>query len=103
MSIIVINNENFNEIVNGEKPVLVDFYADWCGPCQMMAPIVHEIAEERSDIVVGKIDVDASPELAMKFGVQSIPTLVLMKDGKVADSFTGLRPREAIIKLVDKN
>ncbi len=101
MSVVVINNENFNEIANGDKPVLLDFYTDWCGPCQMMAPIVHEIADERDDIVVGKVDVDATPELAIKFGVQSIPTLVLMKDGKVANSFTGLRPKEALIKLIE--
>ncbi len=101
MSVVVINNENFNEIVNGNKPVLLDFYADWCGPCQMMAPIVHEIADQRSDIIVGKIDVDATPELAIKFGVQSIPTLILMKDGKSAKSFTGLRSKESIIQLID--
>ncbi len=100
MAVIVVNNENFNEITGGEKTVLLDFYADWCGPCQMMAPIVHEIADEREDITVGKIDVDASPEIAIKFGVQSIPTLVVMKDSKIQNTVVGLRSKDAILNLL---
>ena len=97
MSVITITKENFNEeVINSEKPVLLDFWASWCGPCRMVAPIVEEIADERSDIKVGKINVDEQPELASKFGVMSIPTLVVMKDGKIANQAVGARPKNQI-------
>ena len=101
MSVIKINNENFEKVKNGEKTVLLDFYADWCGPCMMVSPIIDSIAEERSDIVVGKVNVDNSPELAGAFGVYSIPTLVVLKNGKVHRQVTGARPKEAILALLD--
>lgn len=93
MSVIKISKENFvSEVLHSDKPVLLDFYADWCGPCRMMGPIVSEIASERSDVKVGKINVDEQPELAMQFRVMSIPTLVVMKDGKVVNQAVGARP-----------
>ena len=101
MSVIKINKENFEAITNGDKIVLIDFYADWCGPCRMMAPIVDEIAEERDDIVVGKLNVDDEPELASKFGIFSIPTLVVMKEGQVLEQASGARPKDAILDLID--
>ena len=85
MSVVKINKENFDEIKNGEKKVLLDFYADWCGPCRMVSPIVDQIAEENPQYVVGKVNVDAEPELAQKFGVMSIPTLVVLKGGEVVN------------------
>ena len=91
MAVVVINKTNFDEIIASDKPVLIDFYADWCGPCRMVAPIVHEIAEENDNVVVGKINVDDEPELAQRFGVMSIPTLVVMKNGKEAARATGAR------------
>ena len=101
MSVIKINKNNFEEIKNSGKVVLLDFYADWCGPCMMVSPIIDGIAEERSDIVVGKVNVDASPELAGEFGVYSIPTLVVLKGGKVHRQVSGARPKEAILALLD--
>ena len=101
MSVIHINNSNFqNEVLNSEKPVLLDFWAPWCGPCRMVSPIVDEIAAERSDIKVGKINVDEQPELAMQFGVMSIPTLVVMKNGKVVNQATGARPKAQILAML---
>ena len=100
MSVINITNANFEEIKNGKKTVLIDFYADWCGPCRMVAPIVHEIADERNDIVVGKINVDNEPELAQKFGVMSIPTLVVLKDGAEANRVVGVRQKPQILALL---
>ena len=86
MSVININKNNFqDEVMHSDKPVLLDFWASWCGPCRMVSPIVDEIAAERSDIKVGKINVDEQPELAAQFGVMSIPTLVVMKNGSIAN------------------
>ena len=99
MSVIKVTKDNFEEIVGG-KVVLLDFYADWCGPCRMVSPIVDEIANERADITVGKINVDDEPELAEAFGVVSIPTLVVMKDGKVTNQSAGARPKAQILALL---
>ena len=102
MSIVHITKENFQSVVKeSPKPVLIDFWATWCGPCKMIAPIVEEIAAERDDIIVGKIDVDQEMELAMQFGIASIPTLVLMKSGEVAATMVGYRPKADILKLLN--
>ena len=102
MSIVHITKENFQSVVKeSPKPVLIDFWAAWCGPCKMIAPIVEEIAAERDDIIVGKIDVDQEMELAMQFGITSIPTLVLMKNGEVAATMVGYRPKADILKLLN--
>jgi thioredoxin 1 len=101
MKPIVINKSNFEEIKQSDKAVLIDFYANWCGPCKMLSPIIDEIAEERDDIVVGKVNVDAEPELAERFGVFSIPTLVILKDGKVAHQSAGARPKAQILALLE--
>lgn len=99
MNVIDINKQNFQEeVINSDKPVLLDFYADWCAPCRMMSPIVKELAEERSDIKVGKINVDKEQELSMLFKVVSIPMLVLVKDGKVVKHTVGYRAKESLIK-----
>ncbi len=101
MSILHINNDNFEQLVlKSEKPVLLDFWATWCGPCRMVAPIVEEIAEENDSIAVGKIDVDESRELAMKFGITSIPTLILMKNGEAAATVVGFRPKADLLKAL---
>lgn len=97
MSVIKISKENFaSEVMSSSKTVLLDFYADWCGPCQMVGPIVTEIANERSDIKVGKINVDEQPELAAQFNVNSIPMLVVIKNGKLVNQVVGYRPKEQI-------
>ena len=101
MSVMNITKNNFQEeVINSEKPVLVDFWAEWCGPCRMMSPVVDEIAEERSDIKVGKINVDAQQELAAKFGIMSIPTLVVMKDGKIVNQSVGAGPKSRILAML---
>ncbi len=101
MAVIKITKDNFDsEVINSNSPVLIDFYADWCGPCRMVAPIVSEISDERSDIKVGKINVDEEPELATRFGVMSIPMLVVMKDGKIASQAVGYRPKSQIEEML---
>ena len=101
MSVININKNNFNEeVMNSDKPVLLDFWASWCGPCRMVSPIVDEIAGERSDIKVGKINVDDQPELAAQFGISSIPTLVVIKDGKIVNHAVGARPKNDILAML---
>lgn len=101
MSVVSINKNNFKEAVNSGKKVLLDFYADWCGPCRMVSPIVHEIAEERDDIIVGKVNVDAEEELAQKFGVFSIPMLVVIEGGEVVEQAVGYRPKEQILSMLE--
>ena len=102
MSVVKLTSENFKqEILSADKVALVDFYADWCGPCKMVSPIVDEIAEEYESIKVGKINVDESPELAVSFGVVSIPTLVIMKDGKELSRIVGYRPKDDILEALE--
>ena len=97
MSVIKISKENFaSEVLNSNKPVLLAFYADWCGPCRMVGPIVSEIANERSDVKVGKINVDEQPELAAQFQVMSIPMLAVIKNGKLENQVVGYRSKEQI-------
>ena len=101
MSVIHINKSNFqNEVLDSEKPVLLDFWAPWCGPCRMLSPVVDEVAEERTDVKVGKVNVDEQPELAGEFGVMSIPTLVVMKGGKVVNKMVGARPKAQILAML---
>ena len=101
MSVINIKKNNFqNEVLNSEMPVLLDFWAPWCGPCRMVGPIVDEIADERVDIKVGKVNVDEQPELAAQFGVMSIPTLVVIKGGKVVNQMVGARPKAQILAML---
>ena len=101
MSAVNINKENFKEeVLNSEKKVLLDFWAAWCGPCRMVVPLVEEIAAERPDIKVGKINVDEQPELAGQFGVMSIPTLVVMENGRIISQSQGARPKKAILAML---
>ncbi len=100
MSALKVNKMNFEEVKASEGPVLLDFYADWCGPCKMVSPIIDEIADENPDLVVGKINVDQENELASEFGVFSIPTLVVMKKGEVVNKVTGARPKAQILALL---
>ena len=101
MSAININKNNFrNEVLDSEKPVLLDFWASWCGPCRMVSPIVDEIAAERGDIKVGKVNVDEERELAGQFGVMSIPTLVVIKGGRVVNKTVGARPKSQILAML---
>lgn len=103
MSVLKITSENFNEeVLNFKGKVLIDFYANWCGPCKMMSPIIDEIAKEKADIVkVGKINVDENQDLAMKYSVMSIPTIMIIKDGQVLKTFVGLRDKNEIIDSLD--
>ena len=101
MAYLNITKENFREqVLDNPKPVLLDFWAVWCGPCRMVAPIVEQIALEREDIVLGKVNVDEEPELAARFGIVSIPTLIVMKDGQIAAQAVGYRPKADIEKLL---
>ncbi|MBE6958836.1 MAG: thioredoxin [Ruminococcaceae bacterium] len=101
MSVLKITKDNFeSEVLKSEKPVLVDFFASWCGPCRMVGPIVDEIAEENEHIVVGKVDVDAQLELASQFQVYSIPTLVVFKEGKVVSQATGAKSKAQILSML---
>ncbi len=103
MSVINITNRNFSsEVLASDRPVLLDFYAEWCGPCRMVSPLIDEIAEERSDIKVGKINVDEEGALAQRFGIISIPSLVVMKGGRVVSKAVGARPKEAILSMLEE-
>ena len=103
MAEITITNKNFDqEVLASDKPVLVDFWATWCGPCRMLAPIIEEIAESRSDVKVGKVNVDEEGELAVRFGISSIPTVMVFKNGDIAAQSVGYRPRAEIEALLEK-
>ena len=100
MSVLKVSKDNFAQVVASEKIVLLDFYADWCGPCRMVSPIVDEIASERDDILVGKVNVDDEPELSEKFSVFSIPTLVVLKNGEVLEQSVGAKPKSQILEML---
>lgn len=102
MSVLSINKNNYQQIINSGKTVLLDFYADWCGPCRMVSPIVEEISNENTQVAVGKINVDEEPELAAAFSVTSIPMLVVMKDGKIVNQAVGARPKSQIVAMLDR-
>jgi len=102
MTTVEITNENFEEkVIKSDKPVILDFWATWCGPCRMLAPTLEEIAEERSDVTVGKVNVDEQAELADKFGIMSIPTLLVFKNGKQTAKSIGVKPKEAVLALLN--
>ena len=101
MSVMIVSKSNFEQIKSSEKTVLLDFYADWCGPCRMVSPLVDEIAEENPSYLVGKINVDEEPELAEEFGVSSIPTLVVMKNGEIKSQVSGARPKPQILAMLE--
>lgn len=101
MSVIIVNKSNFESVKNSDKPVLLDFYADWCGPCRMVSPLVEEIAKENPQYFIGKINVDQEPELAQQFNVLSIPTLVVMKNGEITSQSAGARPKASILAMLE--
>ncbi len=102
MATVHVTNENFEEVLATDKPVLLDFFATWCGPCKMVAPILEEIATEHPEYVIGKINVDEEQELAARFGVMSIPTLVVVKDGEIQTQQAGARPKAGILALLEQ-
>ena len=102
MSVQTVTKENFDEtVLRSDKPVLLDFWAEWCGPCRMVSPIVDEIAEERDDVTVGKVNVDEQGELAVRFGIVSIPTLLVFKGGELVQTSVGVQPKDSILALLD--
>ena len=101
MKVLHINKDNFHkEVLNSEKPVLLDFFASWCGPCRMVSPILDEIAEEREDIKVCKVDIDEQPELASRYRVMSVPTLMVMREGRIVEQSIGAKPKHQILAMV---
>ena len=101
MKVLHINKDNFhNEVLNSDKPVLLDFFASWCGPCRMVGPILDEIAQEREDIKVCKVDIDEQPELASRYRIMSVPTLMVLKEGRIVDQSIGARPKHQILAMV---
>ena len=101
MAKLIVNNENIASLLDSKKTVLLDFYADWCGPCRMVSPIIDEIAKERQDVLVAKINVESNADLADEYKVYSIPTLVVLKNGKVVKRVSGARPKAGILDLLD--
>ncbi len=101
MSVLHVNKNNLAELKNADKPVLLDFYADWCGPCRMVAPIVEEIANENPQYIIAKVNIDEEPELAQAFGVASIPTLVVLKNGEISNRSVGAMPKPRILALLE--
>ena len=103
MAVVEITKDNFEHtVLKADNPVLVDFWAEWCGPCQMMGPIVDEVAEERNDIIIGKLNVDTQPEIAMRYNVMSIPTFILFENGEEAQKSIGLISKEELLELINK-
>ena len=104
MAVLKITAANFeNEVLHSDKPVLLDFYADWCGPCKMLSPVLHELAEEKSGTLkVGKVNVDEQPDLAAQFGVMSIPTLLVFQNGRLVNQAVGARPKSGVLALLDR-
>ncbi len=100
MKEVELTSANFDEVINGDKPVLVDFWASWCGPCKMMGPVVAQIADERDDIVVGKVNVDDEEDIPRKFGIVSIPTFILFKKGEVVNKTMGAMPKDALLNAL---
>lgn len=101
MSVMHIHKENFQEeVMNTDRPVLLDFWASWCGPCQMLGPVIDQIADEQDEVKICKVNVDEQPELASQFGVMSIPTLVVMKEGKITNKSVGAKPKEQILAML---
>ncbi len=101
---VVVTDDNFNEVINSDKPVLVDFWAEWCGPCQMLAPIVEELAGDfEGKAIVGKLDVDSNPNIAGQFGIRSIPTLLIFKNGQLIDKQVGVVPKHALAQKLNSN
>ena len=101
MAVVELNKDNFGTVINTDKKILIDFFATWCGPCRMVSPIVDEIAEEHPEFLVAKVNVDENPELAGEFSVMSIPTLVVIKDGKVINQSAGARPKAQILAMLE--
>lgn len=102
MSVVSFNKDDLENIKNSGKIILLDFYADWCGPCRMLSPVLDEFTEENPDFVVGKINVDKEPELSEEFGVSSIPMLVVMKDGKILNKSVGAKSKQQILEMIEK-
>ena len=100
MSVIHVNQNNINSLIHEDRPVLIDFYADWCGPCRMVSPIIEKIANENGDIAVAKVNVENEHELARRFGIASIPTLVVMRSGEIVGRSVGAQPEHKILSLV---
>ena len=102
MAVMTVTKENFQEeVMQAGCPVLLDFWATWCGPCRMVSPVVDEVAEERTDVKVGKVNVDEQPELAQAFGIASIPTLLVIRDGRTVNRAVGVRSKEEILQMLD--